>query len=147
MSVVVGIFPNHDAVAKLVDSLKAGGFDLERLTVISEEEASEELATSGVQFVLSGEPDEANLSAGTGIITGFGGTGVPGITGQSPTIEPFHTESTVDLLGDLDIPDGRTDDYAGAIDAGRAVAGYTGGDADKLKPLFSDAGGSPVEVF
>jgi hypothetical protein len=148
MPVVVGIFPNNDAIAKLAQAITSGGLDVNELTVISSENASDDLISSGVQFVLSGEPDEEMLSAGTGIITSSGGTGVPGLTDSATFPHVSHGPSTVDLLADLDVPDGRTDDYVEAIDQGRCVAGYVvSGDADKIKSIFTSAGGSPVEVF
>jgi hypothetical protein len=147
-TVVVGILPDHDAVAKLADSLKAAGFDLAQLTVVSSEDPSDDLVHSGVQFVLAGDPDEDMLTTGTGIITSGGGTSVPGVTNSDVRAEMFHGASTTDLLGELEIPDGRTDDYAAAVESGRAVAGIVAGaNVDKVKGLFSAAGANPVEVF
>lgn len=147
MPVVVGIFPNHDAIAKLTEALKSGGLDVNELTVISEESPAGDLVTSGVQFVLSGDPDEEMLTSGSGIITNSGGTGVPGLTDSEVQPHVSH-HSTLDLLDDLDIPDGRTDDYVEALERGRCIAGYvTSADVDKVKGVFSTAGGSPVEVF
>jgi hypothetical protein len=148
MPVVVGIFPNHDAIAKLTEALKSGGLDVNELTVISDEVPSDDLVTSGVQFVLSGEPDEEMLTTGTGIITSSGGTGVPGLTDSVTQPHVAHAPSTIDLLADLDVPDGRTDDYVEALEQGRCVAGYvTSTDVDKVKGVFSSAGANPVEVF
>jgi len=149
MPVVVGIFSNHDAIAKVVDGLKAGGLDLNELTVITDETPEDEgLATSGVQFVLSGGPDDEMLNSGSGIITTGGGTGVPGLTDTETQPHVSYEGSIFELLADLDIPDGRTDDYAMAIEQRRCVAGYvTSTDIDKVKGVFSGAGGNPVEVF
>lgn len=147
MPVVVGIFPNHDAIAKLTEALKSGGLDINELTVISDETPSDDLVSSGVQFVLSGEPDEEMLTTGTGIITSSGGTGVPGLTDSFVQPHVSH-HSTLDLLDDLDVPDGRTDDYVQALEQGRCVAGYVAsGEIDKVKGVFASAGGNPVEVF
>jgi hypothetical protein len=148
MPVVVGIFPNHDAIAKVTDALKAGGLDVNELTVISSEEVSDDLISSGVRFVLSGEPEDDLLTTGTGIITTSGGTGVPGLTDSLTQPHVSHGRSTVEWLDDLDVPDGRTDDYVDALEQGRCVAGYvTSNDIDKVKGLFASAGGNPVEVF
>jgi hypothetical protein len=148
MPVVVGVFPNHDAIAKVAEALKAGGLDVNELTVISDDTPSNELISSGVQFVLSGEPDEEMLTTGTGIITTSGGTGVPGLTDSVTQPHMSHAPSTIDMLADLDVPDGRTDDYVEALEQGRCVAGYvTSSDIDKVKGVFSSAGGNPVEVF
>ena len=148
MPVVVGIFPNHDAIAKVTDALKSSGLDVNELTVISSEMLSEDLISSGVQFVLSGEPEDDLLTTGSGIITTSGGTGVPGLTDSATRPHVSHAPSTEDLLDDLDVPDGRTDDYVEALEHGRSVAGYvTSDDIDKVKGLFASAGGNPVEVF
>jgi hypothetical protein len=148
MPVVVGIFTNNDAIARLAQAITAGGLDVNELTVISSENASNDLISSGVQFVLSGGPDEEMLTSGTGIITSGGGTGVPGLTDSETMPHVSHGPSTVDLLADLDVPDGRTDDYVEAIEQGRCVAGYVASsDADKIKGIFTSAGGNPVEVF
>ena len=148
MPVVVGIFPNHDAITKVAEALKSAGLDVNELTVISDETPSDDLIGSGIQFVLSGEPDEEMLTTGTGIITSSGGTGVPGLTDSVTQPHMTHAPSTVDLLADLDVPDGRTDDYIEALEQGRCVAGYvTSSDIDKVKGVFAGAGGSPVEVF
>lgn len=147
MAVVVGIFPNHDAVSKLADSLKAGGFDLDELTVVANSELPEGLISDGVEFVLTGEAEEASLSGGTGLITSQG-TDVPGLTDSKERIELFVGPTTVEALGDLNVPDGRTDDYLDALEAGRSVAGYNAGsDVEKVKPLFTGAGALSTEVF
>jgi hypothetical protein len=102
-----------------------------------------------VQFVYSGDAEDAALGVGTGIITSFGGMGVPGLSDNAPQIEAFHTPpSTEELLGELEIPNARFDTYSAAIDRGQTVAGYLAGpDVDKVRTMFAAAGGNPVEVF
>jgi hypothetical protein len=146
MPVVVGIFPNLPAVSKLNDALKAAGLDAGELIVIADEAPSAELISSGVQFRLSGEPDTALLNSERGIITSSGGTEVPGLSGTvMPEIGGENT--TEDLLADLNVPDGRTDDYEEALDNGRVIAGYATGDVDKVKGIFTASGANPIEVF
>ncbi|MBV8171228.1 MAG: hypothetical protein JO219_04770 [Candidatus Eremiobacteraeota bacterium] len=146
MPMVVGIFPNTAALSKLSDSLKGAGLDLSRLVVISEEEPSEELIDNGVRFRLSGEPDTETLDSAEGHLTSSGGTEVPGLSsGAMPHL--VGSDPNEELLSDLNVPDGRTDDYEAAIEAGRCIAGYPASDADAVKGLFVNAGGSPVEVF
>jgi hypothetical protein len=148
-TMVVGIFPNHDCLMKLIDSLKANGLSTERLRVISSETPSDHLVRTGVQFSYSGEVESSAVSRGSGIITGMGGTDVPGLTEFNPSLDSMHTTPSVeDLLSDLAIPGGRWEDYAKALDADRSVVGYAAGaNLDKVKGLFSAAGGMPVEVF
>jgi hypothetical protein len=147
MPVVVGIFPNNDAVAKLTDALKGAGFDPADLTVISSEEAAGPLITSGAQFILSGEAEESTIGGGEGIITGHGGQDIPGLTQLQTDVGATEEGPEEEALSDLNVPDGRTDDYLQAIESGRAVAGINTPDTDKAKALFSGAGATTVEVF
>ncbi len=148
-TMVVGMFPNHDNLTSLTEALKAAGYNVERLRIISSDTPKDDLIRSGAQFVYSGDSESTAIGSGGGIITGFGGMGVPGLTEggpRLPTIESFH--STEDLLGELEIPGARFEDYCKALDAGRSVAGYNAGtDVEKVKALFSGCGGYPVEVF
>jgi hypothetical protein len=152
MPFVVGIFPNTASLSKLSDSLKGAGLDLSRLIVISEEEPSEALIDDGVRFRASGEPDTQTLDSAFGNITSSGGTEVPGLTNERT---PFRVgvdssgsaNSNEEALSDINVPDGRTDDYELAIEAGRCVAGYPTADTDSVRGLFVSAGGNPVEIF
>jgi hypothetical protein len=147
-SVVVGIFPDHDGIVKLVDSLKAGGLSVERLRVISPDTPADELINSGIQFTLSGDAETSTLASGRGIITGFGGTGVPGLTDSMPRVSAFHEPSFEELFSELDIPDGRLPDFGRAIEEGRSVVGYNAGSGiDQVEGLFRSAGANLVEVF
>ena len=147
-TMVVGMFPNHDNLSNLTEALKTAGFNVQRLRIISSDEPRDELIRSGAQFVYSGDSESTAIGGGGGIITGFGGMSVPGLS-ESPRLPTIHSgQSTEDMLGELDIPAGRFEDYCKALDAGRSVAGYNGGaDVEKVKALFSGAGGYPVEVF
>lgn len=147
-SVVVGIFPNHDGLVKLTDAIKAGGLSIDRLRIVSPETPAEDLATSGAQFVFSGDAEPSAIGTGRGIITGFGGTGVPGLTENFPRVEAFHAPSMGELLSELDIPDARMEDFERAIEQGRTIVGYNAGaEVERLKGLFREAGAYPVEVF
>lgn len=146
MSVVVGIFPDHSAVGKLVDSLKAAGLDPSDLTVISSDDAPDSLVSSGVEFVLTGEAEESTIASGRGLITSSG-PDVPGLDRTSADVGAADASPAEESLSDLGVPDGRTDDYLEAIDRGRCVAGLTTGDPDKAKPMFSAAGANAVDVF
>ncbi|HEV2908912.1 MAG TPA: hypothetical protein VGX02_06525 [Candidatus Eremiobacteraceae bacterium] len=147
MPVVVGIFPNYAEIKKLMDSVKAASLDLEALVVIADEAPDSSLISSGVQFNLTGEPDEGLLTSERGIITSSGGTEVPGLIGQQ--LPQVVGEDNVDaLLADLGVPDKRSEEYEMAIDAGRCVAGYPATDnVDTIKDLFTGAGAISTEVF
>ena len=147
-SMVVGIFPNHDCLVNLTQALQSNGFRVDRLRVISNDTPAEHLARTGVQFVFSGEAESSAIGRGSSIITSSGGTGVPGLTDHNPDFSLHSEPSIEELLIDFDIPGARWEDYSQALDAGRSVAGYNpGADTEKMKALFSAAGGYPVEVF
>ena len=148
-TMVVGLFPNHDAIASLTNALKGAGLQPERLRVISSETPSDHLISTGVQFVYSGEAESTAIGTGGGIITGFGGTGVPGLTEHAPTLGHIRSASSMEeLLGELEIPGAKHDDYSQALDNGKSVAGYNAGaDIDRVKGLFTSAGAERVEVF
>lgn len=143
MPFVVGIFPNSAAASKLGDAIKAAELDLSDLTIIADDMPDEELISNGVKF-RQGEPDTDTLDTGLGVITGSGGTEVPGLL-RTPGIR--MVSDAEDPLADLNVSDARIDDYQEALEAGRAVAGYKTGDIDKVKAIFSAAGANPVEVF
>ncbi len=148
-TMVVGMFPGHDDLSKLTEALKAGGFNVERLRVITSDTPKDDLIRTGAQFVYSGDSESTAIGSGGGIITGFGGMNVPGLTEGGPRLPTVQSSrSTEDLLGELEIPGARFEDYSKALDAGRSVAGFNAGaDVEKVKALFSSAGGYPVEVF
>ena len=146
-STVVGILSNHDALLKLIDSLKSNGLDVGHLQVISPETPSTELIDTGVRFTYSGEEDSV-VGSGGAILTSFGGTSVPGLSSYNPVASATHDDTVERLLGDLEIPDSRFDFYGNEIEKGKTIAGYRALDnVDKVKGLFSSAGANPVEVF
>jgi hypothetical protein len=146
---VVGLFSNHDAVVTLTQALRTNGFNVERLRVISSDTPSDNLIRTGVQFAYSGEAESTAIGTGGGIITGFGGMSVPGLTEHGPTLGTIRSSSsTEDLLAELEIPGARFDAYCEAIDKGKTVAGYNAGpDVDRAQALFAAAGCEKVEVF
>jgi len=148
-TMVVGIFPDHDSLIKLTDVLKSNGLSVDKLRVISSETPTDHLIRTGVQFSYSGEAEYSAIGSGGGIITAMGGTSVPGLTEYNPSLETIESRPSVeDLLMELNIPGPRFEDYAKALDDERSVAGYpAGANVDKVKTLFSSAGGNPVDVF
>jgi hypothetical protein len=149
-TMVVGIFPNHDSLVKLTDALKSNGLSVDKLRVVSSETPTDHLIRTGVQFNFSGEAEYSTIGRGGAIITSMGGgTDVPGLTEYNPSLESVESRPSVeDLLVDLNIPGARWEDYAKALDADRSVAGYPAwADVEKVKTLFSSAGGNPVDVF
>lgn len=142
MSMVVGIFSNNDALQTIVDGLRDSGADLERLRALTTDEVPTELASSGVQFVWIGDVERGV----TGPTLGTGGTGLPSGSSRSPN--EVHGDELLESLSELGIPDGRTDDYARAVEDGRLVVGYPAfNDSSALKQLFKSAGANSIDEF
>lgn len=142
MSMVVGIFSNNDALKTIVDGLRASGADLERLRALTTDEVPTELASSGVQFVWIGDVERGV----TGPTLGSGGTGLP--SGATRSLNEVHGDELLESLSELGIPDGRTDDFARAVEDGRLVVGYPSfSDASPIKQLFTSAGANSVDEF
>jgi len=142
VSTVVGIFPDGSKLQSLIDGLKSSGADVGNLRILWSDEVPTELASSGAQFVWIGDVQKG---APAGIITGSGNIGVPGLSGTS--IEPMEGDELLESLSDLGIPDGRTDDYARAVEDGRVVVGYPRSTDAGIRQLFSASGATIVEEF
>jgi len=139
---VVGIFSNSDALKSIIDGLRASGADLERLRALTTDEVPTELATSGVQFVWIGDVERGV----EGPSLGSGGTGVPSSTNRSPN--EVQGDELLESLSEFGIPDGRTDDFAKAVESGRMIVGYPSfTDSSALKQLFTSAGANSIEEF
>ena len=138
MRTVVGVFSDNDTVSRLAHDLKSSGFDLGGLIVISSDEPSGHLASSGARFVSDLEPTR---------IFGDVDTHVPGLRAKEPYEYGNETSPALEALSDLAVPDGRTDDYINAVKAGRSVVGYAVDDPADLRARFASAGGNPVSVF
>jgi hypothetical protein len=139
---VVAIFPETAALMPVIDGLKAIGADLEKLRVLTIEEVPTELASAGPQFVWLGDVERATIPGGLG----SDGTGVPGLStgGSSPT--EVHGDELLEGLSEMGIPDGRSDDYAQAVEAGSTIVGYPSfSDSAALRQLFSSNGATSVE--
>ena len=139
---VVGIFSSSDALRTIIDGLRASGADLERLRALTSDDVPTELVTSGVQFVWIGDVERGV----EGPALGSGGTGVPSSSNRSPN--EVHGDELLESLSELGIPDGRTDDYAKAVEDGRLIVGYPSfADSSALKQLFTSAGAKTVDEF
>jgi hypothetical protein len=139
---VVGTFPKTAALHAVVDGLKSSGADLERLRVLTYDEIPTELVSSDIQFVWIGDVERAETPG-----TLPTGTEVPGLSHGNRS-EIHGGDELLECISELGIPDGRTDDYAHAVEAGRLIVGYpASSDAAALRQLFSSAGATLVEEF
>jgi len=147
VATVVGIFPNISSVATLLSALGAAGHDVSRAQVLGNTDVPTEIANTGAQYTWIGDVNRG--SGGGGMITNAGGVGVPGIGLGTRTEGVIYGDSVNDYLAALNVPDGRTDDYAVAVEAGRIVAGLpvADGSLDAARAAFSSAGATVIDVF
>lgn len=139
---VVGIFSNSGALKSIIDGLRESGSDPERLRALTTDEVPTELATSGVQFVWIGDVERGV----EGPTLGTGGTGLPTSTNRSPN--EVHGDELLESLSELGVPDGRTDEYAKAVEDGRMIVGYPSySDSTALRQLFTSAGADSIDEF
>jgi hypothetical protein len=147
VATVVGIFPNHASVATLLSALSAAGHDVSRVQILGSADVPTEIANTGAQYTWLGDVNRGTGAGG--MITNAGGVGVPGLSIGGRTEGVIYGDSVNDYLASLDVPDGRTDDYAAAVESGRVVAGLpvTDGSTDPVRGMFSSAGATVVDVF
>jgi len=139
---VVGIFSSSSALKSIIDGLRDSGADPERLRALTCDEVPTELATSGVQFVWIGDVERGV----EGPTLGSGGTGLPTSSNRSPN--EVHGDELLESLSELGVPDGRTDDYAKAVEDGRMIVGYPSySDSTALRQLFTSAGAGSIDEF
>jgi hypothetical protein len=140
---IVGIFPDSSGLQSVVDGLNRAGVDLDRLRVLSCDEIPTELATSGVQFIYIGD---VSRGAPSSIMTGDHGAGLPE---PDEHASGMLGDDIIESLSELAIPDGRTDEYARAVESGSLVVGYPclGVDSATLRQLYTSSGASDVAEF
>lgn len=147
MATVVGIFPDIASVATLLSALGAAGHDVSSAQILGNTDVPTEIANTGAQYTWIGDVNRG--SGGGGMITNSGGVGVPGIGIGNRTEGVVYGDSVNDYLAALNVPDGRTDDYAVAVESGRVVAGLqvADGSVDSARSVFSSSGATVVDVF
>jgi len=142
VSMVVGIFEDSKQLKPIIDAIRASGADIERLRVLTYDDVPTELATTGIQLVWIGDVDKA-VEAGD---LGTGGTGLPNTRESSPM--EVHGDELLECLSELGVPDGRTDDYARAVEQCKLVVGYPAfSDPAPMRQLFTSMGASSIEEF
>jgi len=153
---VVGIFPSSDVAVLDTALANLSGIDRARLNVFTADPKTaahddSPLAFTHVQSSVSADvsPD---VTHGTGSITDFGGTDVPGLTDATDqSLTDFEEpESVPNYLGSLPIPDDEVDNYNEAIAEGRTVVTYsTSSDAegDQARQTLRAAGLRNTQVF
>ena len=153
---VTGIAPTQDITA-LEDMLGAvAGIDRAKLQVITTANETEEHGSSFLNFIHAGgghiDPDSAGRVAGQGtsIMTGSGGTSVPGMGTSKSQYGYLGTSHVTRHLGTLPIPADEAGNYNDALDNGRTVIAYECGGAGNTADIvsaFRAAGVRHVKTF
>jgi hypothetical protein len=139
-NVVTGLAPTAD-LTQLERALTVAGLSLEPLQLV--------------------EPDTGSIPAATVVAdseiilgTSGTGTGVPGLTTSPdrPRLEPLaegHMQRLLERLEALEIPDDEIDNYLDALEAGRAVVGYSAapGTIAAVADVFAASGLAKIKTF
>jgi hypothetical protein len=139
---VAGIAPTSDT-AQLEQMLAKASLDSARLAIITK-------AKSEAKF-REGHHGGGSLSSSSTIMTGSGGTGVPGVGGGNASLSSFAGHGAVaDYLGGLPMisPD-QANNYNIAIAEGRALVTYKAmpEEAPTIETAFREAGLRNVKTF
>jgi hypothetical protein len=137
---VTGIAPTSDKAQ--VDALLAKcGCDPQRLAIISKTEGRSQ----------AGQHARPSMNAAATIMTGSGGTSVPGVGGSGASLSSFGGYGgATDYLGGLPlIPADEAQNYNTAIAEGRSLITYkaTPEEAASVETAFREAGLRKVKTF
>ena len=152
---VTGIAPTQDVadLEKMLGSVP--NLDPAKLSVITAADRSDRHDRSFLNFIHAGGPQlDAEVVGGSvvgkdAIITGSGGTGVPGIGAHGNSLGYLGHPYVVQHVGSLPIPEDEADNYNDAIEEGRCVVAYSSPSADceTLENAFKAAGLKHVKSF
>ena len=137
---VTGIAQTQD-IAEL-EKILGGipGIDRAKFVVITSADRTDEHDDSFINFVHA-------TTGGEDIITGGGGTGVPGINDDDGLGYLAHPH-VIQHVGNLPIPEDEADNYNDAIDNGRSVIAVAiEGDTASTEAAFKAAGLAHVKKF
>lgn len=139
---VTGIAPTGD-VAQISKMLTGSSLDETRLSTVTK--ASAQGRTQGQNH--GGSP---SLSSASTIMTGSGGTGVPGVGGGHASLSASSHSAAADYLGGIPlIPHDQAEHFNIAIAEGRGLVMYkaTPEEAPRVEAAFRSAGLRNVKVF
>ena len=150
---VTGIAPTND-VAELEKMFAIDGLDRSKLIVITKADRTDEHDSSFLNFIHAGGPhidgDAVGTLSGTrsSIMTGSGGTVVPGIGAATNSLAYWGVSHGEQHVGLLPIPADEADNYNDALDNGRAVVGYQcAEDPTNIEAALRTAGVRKVKTF
>ncbi len=124
-TLILGIVPTSDPshVESLISEAEA--VDASRLKVLSAQSGGGDSAIAFVQLAGLARNDlTGSMMRGTGVLSDFGGTSVPGLAGVA-SLDAFSHPSVRDYFSDTAVPRGEAEGYNDAIADGRCVVLYT----------------------
>jgi hypothetical protein len=150
---VTGIVQTSD-VSELEKTLgDLPNVDRTRLSVITKSEPTEEHDDSFLNFIHASGPEIESGTmgriGGDTIMTGGGGTGVPGMNASGASVNILFSEHITRHIGTLPIPDDEVENYSDALHDGRTVVAYecNGSDAAAVEAAMHQAGVRKVKTF
>lgn len=150
---VVGILGECDPKA-LEAILTRGGLDASRLKIVTKAAPTQAYTDSVLDFVHVGRAQDSNdladdLTRGTGVMTDYGGTSVPGLSGRHRDIADFtHREHSSGIAG-LPIPADQLENFHAALDDGRCIVACPSDETNSptMESKFREVGARNVQVF
>jgi hypothetical protein len=150
---VTGIAPTEE-IAKLEEMMSnVPGVDRSKLSIITKCDRTEEHDSSFLNFIHAGaseiEGDSIGHIGGDSIMTGSGGTGVPGLTSSVSALGYFSHPHVVEHVGNLPIPEDEAGNYNDALDEGRCVIAYecAATETAAIEAAMREAGIRKVKTF
>ncbi len=153
---IVGVFPSTDVAALEKALSSVTGLNRDKVRIFMADSGAAPPPDSSFHYALLKRDAEEELSPdethGTGLMTDFGGTDVPGITdSREQSLTDFEdTQQFPNYLASLPIPDDEVDNYNEALAEGRSVVAYSvaadAETADAVRTLRA-AGLRNVETF
>jgi hypothetical protein len=151
---VTGIAPTSDPQQLEHSLLESCKFDTERLAVVTKARQTAAHDESPLRFVHADTSVGGRHAMSSGmtaaIMSGSGGTSVPGIGGSNASLSSFSGGSNVpNYMGDLPVPHDARQNYNMAIHEGRSVVTYKASEeeAPQMEQAFRACGLRNVKVF
>ena len=127
--------------------------DRSKLSVITKAEQTDEHDASFLNFIHAGGPEIESRGMGSiggdTIMTGGGGTNVPGINRDPQAMGLLGSPRVVSAIGTLPIPDDEAENYNDALHDGRTVIAYecTDAEAAAIEGAMREAGVRRVKTY
>ncbi len=150
--IVIGVLGTCDP-SRIEGTIAASGIDRAQLRVLTAEDPTQAHEDSPISFVhvaqMASESLEEDIMRGTGVLSDFGGTSVPGMDVGGDGFSVFDHPEVVDYLRGIEIPSGDEEYFNEAIDDGRCVVVCTcdGSACDATVQALQKAGLANVRTY